>query len=86
MFIDNTLYTTRPAQQRLEKEMRCYDLLEALSLRVHPNTPSRLNRSLFPVKRVENSRARKSCPAVFINQNVYRDKHTCVNSAFLKVS
>lgn len=32
MFIDNTLYTTRPAQQRLEKEMRCYDLLEALSI------------------------------------------------------
>ena len=32
MFIDKTLYTTRPADKRLPKEERCYDLLERLGV------------------------------------------------------
>ena len=32
MFIDKTLYTARPADKRLPKEERCYDLLERLGI------------------------------------------------------
>ena len=32
MFIDKTLYTARPADKRLPKEERCYDLLERLGV------------------------------------------------------
>ena len=32
MFIDKTLYTTRPTDKRLPKEERCYDLLERLGV------------------------------------------------------
>lgn len=32
MYIDPTLYTARPTNERLSKEMRCYELLESLGV------------------------------------------------------
>ena len=32
MFVDETVYTGRPTGERLEKEMRCYDLLDGLHI------------------------------------------------------
>ncbi len=32
MFVDNTLYQGRPAERRIEKEERCYDLLDSLGV------------------------------------------------------
>ncbi len=32
MYIDPTIYTTKPENERLAKEMRCYDLLESLGV------------------------------------------------------
>ena len=32
MKIDPTVYTVRPSDERLEKEMLCYDLLEKLGV------------------------------------------------------
>ena len=31
MYIDQTLYTGRPADRRIDKEERCYDLLDRLA-------------------------------------------------------
>lgn len=33
MYIDPTVYTSRPENERLAKEMRCYDLLEKLGVK-----------------------------------------------------
>lgn len=35
MYIDQTVYTGRPADRRLDKELRCYDLLDSLGVAYH---------------------------------------------------
>ncbi len=33
MYIDPTIYTTRPTNERLAKELRCYDFLDSLGVK-----------------------------------------------------
>ena len=33
MYIDPNIYTTKPTNERLQKEMRCYDLLDSLGVK-----------------------------------------------------
>ncbi len=77
MYVDETLYVGRPAGDRLEKELRCYDLLDSLGIEYRRVDHEHAD-TIEACRQVENVLGSKICKNLFLTNRQRTDFYLLV--------